>query len=227
MTRIDERDTTRIAGEELERELRTYASARLSPDRFASQRMRAAVLARAATMPRVARVEPRQPLGFFDTFRLGTRRVAFVALVAVLAIGTGTAAGVAASPGGPLYGARLWVETALLPAGGQARTDAQAAQLNERLDEITGAVDKGDVAAADAATNAYNQEVDQAVSSAGEMRAQLLSLKATIIRHLAHLQSMGRPNDKAAANLEKLIARNQAALASINAKLAALPDPTP
>jgi hypothetical protein len=226
MSKIDERDTTRIAGEDLERELRTYASVRLSPDRFASDRMRAAVLAHARTLPVVSPLgivaAPRR-LDFLAAFRLGTRRLAPVALVAAIAIGAGSAAGVAASPGGPLYETRIWLETALLPASGQARTDAQAAQLTERLDELTGAVDHGDVGAADAATNAYDQEVDQAVSSAAQSRADLLQLRATIVRHLAHLQSLGHASDKATANLQRAIAKAQAAIAAIDAKLAALP----
>jgi hypothetical protein len=226
MSTIDERDTRRIAGEELERELRTYASVRLSPDRFASDRMRAAVLAHARTLPVATPLgivaAPRR-LDFLAAFRLGTRRLAPVALVAAIAIGAGSAAGVAASPGGPLYQTRIWLETALLPAGGEARADAQAAQLNERIDEITGAVDDGDVGAADAAANAYDQEVDQAVSTAAQSRADLLQLRATIVRHLAHLQSIGHTTDKATANLQKLIAKDQAALATIDAKLAALP----
>ena len=39
-----DRDLTRIAGEELQRELRAYASVRLSPDSSASLRMRTAVM---------------------------------------------------------------------------------------------------------------------------------------------------------------------------------------
>jgi hypothetical protein len=226
MTNRDDRDTTRIAGEELERELRTYASVRLSPDRFATERMRASVLAQARMVP-LGTVAPPRRLDVLAAFRLGTRRLAPVALVAAIAIGAGSAAGVAASPGGPLYGTRIWLETALLPAGGQARADAQAAQLTERLDELTGAVDDGNEAAADAAANAYDEEVDQAVSSAAQSRAELLQLRATIVRHLAHLQSLGRPSDKATANLLKSVANAEAAIAAIDAKLAALPAATP
>jgi len=232
MRKMNDRDTTRIAGEELERELRTYASARLSPDRFASQRMRAAVLDQARLLP--LEVEPARShrLDVLAAFRLGIsrlsgRRLAPVALVAALAIGAGSAAGVAASPGGPLYDARLWLETALLPTNGVARTDAQEAQLSERIDELTGAVGDGNTAGADAAANAYGQEVDAAVTSAAQSRADLLQLRITVARHLAHLQSLALPNDKASANLRILIAKAQAALAAIDAKLAALPTSTP
>ena len=226
MNEMNERDTRRIAGEELERELRAYAGARLSPDRLTTERMRIAVLEQARLL-RLSPVPPRaHRIDVLAAFRLGFKRLAPIALVAALAIEVGSTAGVAASPGGPLYDTRLWIETALLPAGGLARTDAQEAQLSERIDEVTGAVADGNTTAAAAAANAYGQEVTQAVSSAAQSRADLLQLRATIVRHLAHLQGLVRPNDKSAANLEKLIAKAQAALDTIDAKLAALP-PTP
>ena len=129
-------------------------------------------------------------------------------------------------PGGPLYQARVWVEVALLP-GGAARMDAQQALLGERIDEIAGAVDEGNDGAADAAANAYSQQVDQAISSAAKDRANLLKLRGTIVRQLAHFESIVKPNDKSAANLRRLIARTQASLDAIDAKLAALQAPAP
>lgn len=219
-----DRDLTRIAGEELQRELRAYASVRLSPDSSASLRMRTAVMERArSTTP--ARITAPRP-GLQARFRLGVRRASFIALVALLAVGTGTVAGVAAMPGGPLYQARVWVEVALLP-GGAARMDAQQALLGERIDEIAGAVDEGNDGAADAAANAYSQQVDQAISSAAKDRANLLKLRGTIVRQLAHFESIVKPNDKSAANLRRLIARTQASLDAIDAKLAALQAPAP
>lgn len=219
---------TAIAGEELERELRTYASARLSPDRFASHRMRTAIMEHARTaMPAVVATPLPHRLDVLSALRLGARRLAPVALVAALAIGSGSVAGAAAMPGGPLYPVRVGIETALLPAGGDARADAQRALLNERIDEISGALGAGDGGAADAASNVYDQEVDQALAQAAQDRAALLSLRATVARHLAHLQSLVRPNDKAAGQLQRLIATTQAALATIDAQIAALPQPTP
>lgn len=226
---MDERDAlTAMAGEELERELRTYASARLSPDRFASHRMRTAVMEHARTAAPVGVAAPAaHRLDVFSALRVGTRRLAPFALVAALAVGAGSAAGAAAVPGGPLYPVRVWIETALLPAGGEARSDAQRALLNERIDEINGALGAGNNGAADAASNAYDQEIAQALAQAAQDRAALLELRATVARHLAHLQSLVRPNDKAAAQLQRLIAATQATLASIDAKIAALPQPTP
>lgn len=226
---MDERDAlTAIAGEDLERELRTYVSARLSPDRFASHRMRTAVMEHARTaMPAGAPAPASHRLDVLSAFRVGARRLAPFALVAALAIGSGTVAGAAATPGGPLYPVRVWVETALLPSGGNARSDAQQALLNERIDEISGALGAGNGAAADAASNAYDQEVDQAVAQAAQDRATLLGLRDTVARHLAHLQGLVKPSDKANAQLLRLIAKTQATLASIDAQIAALPQPTP
>jgi hypothetical protein len=225
MDTTNERELTAMAGEDLERELRSYAGVRLSPDRFASHRMRTAVMEHARVALPAASTVPHR-LDVLASLRLGTRRLAPIALVAALAVGAGTAAGVAASPGGPLYGVRVWAETAFLPAGGQARADAQEALLNERLGEISGAVGAGNDSAANAASDAYNQEMGQAVATAAR-RADLLQLRATIARHLAHLQSLARPTDKASGQLQRLIASTQAALATVDAKIAALPTPTP
>jgi len=113
-------DTTRSHAhldEEVERALAAYASARLTPDRFATNRMRVAVIERARTGSAAPSLDGLAGL------RFRFRRLGFVALVAALAITSGTAAGVAASAGGYLYGLRIQIETALLPSG-EDRTDA-------------------------------------------------------------------------------------------------------
>lgn len=213
--RMDDQDGVENGG--LERRLRAYADARLSPDPWASVRMRAAVIehgreARAATAQRF-------------TWRRALRPAAFVGLVALLAIGTGASAALAASPGGPLYDARLWVETAILNVSGDG-TDARANQMTERIDEITNALDDGNAGAAGAAAQAYGGEVD-AAAQAAQTRADLLALRATIARHLAHLQNLPPTNPKAHVNVDKAIAKAIAALAEIDAKLAALPQASP
>ncbi|HEX7950732.1 MAG TPA: DUF5667 domain-containing protein [Candidatus Limnocylindrales bacterium] len=225
---MEQAGLTAIAGEELERELRTYASARLSPDRFASHRMRTAVMEHAlAAMPAGLMAPPPHRLDVLSALRVGTRRLAPFALVAALAVGAGSAAGAAAMPGGPLYPVRVWVETAFLPAGGEARADAQQALLNERIDEISGALDAGDKGAAEAASNAFDQEVGQALTQAAQDRVTLLELRETVARHLARLQGLVKPNDKAGAQLQRLITTTRATLAAIDARIAALPTPAP
>jgi hypothetical protein len=214
-----------IGDEDVERELRAYASARLSPDRFASIRMRAAVIERAhmasPTGDREGRVS--------RSLRLRLRRLAPVALVAAIAITAGTAAGVAAAPGGPLYTVRIQIETALLPSSGIGRADGQVGLLNERTQELTDAVQAGDTNAADAAADAYGNQVDQAISSTDQASnsiaqqiADLEQLRTTLAHQLAHFESIAKPNDKAASNLQKLIAKTQASIATIDAHLASL-----
>ena len=232
-------DTTRIDAhldEEVERALAAYASARLTPDRFTTNRMRVALIVPVRTGA------TRQPaLGRLGRLSLGVRRLAFVALVAALAISGGTAAGVAASAGGPLYGLRVQIETALLPSGPN-RTDAQIDLLNERSNELTDAIKDGDQGGAGAAAAAYGkqlqQTVDDAVSDPGDdspggptaaqiaaQRADLLILQAALERQLAHLKTITKPSDPSAANLQANIAKTQAALDAVNAKLASLPAP--
>ena len=210
-------DKDREGEDELGRLLRAYAGARLSPDPWASVRMRAAVIehghgARAAAGRR------------FSWLRV-LRPATLVGLIAVLAVGTGATAALAASPGGPLYDARLWVETTVLNLSGgsaQARVD----QIDERMDEITNAVDDGNANAADAAGNAYGAEV-AAAAQAAQNRADLQALRAAIANHLAHLQDMAHSSSKAQANLNRLIAKDIAALADIDSRLAALPPSSP
>jgi len=57
------------------------------------------------------------------------------------------------------------------------------------------------------------------------LRADLLILKAALERQLAHLETIAKPNDTASANLQANIAKTQAALATVIAKLASLPTP--
>ena len=215
-------DTTREFDGELERRLRAFASERLSPDAWASVRMRATVIEHGREL-RAKRAERR--LGF----NILMRRGATVGLVSVIAIATGTTAALAASPGGPLYGVRLQIEAAFLPYAGPARTNAEIGLLNERTGEITDAVQAGNDSAAKAAADAYGSQVDEAVSSAGgsadvaARRAELLSLRATLVRQLNHFQSLIKPNDRSSSNLNRLIARTQAAIAAVDAKLRALP----
>jgi hypothetical protein len=214
-----------IGDDEVERALSAYASARLSPDRWAGNRMRVAVIEHA----RNVQSGPATRLDALGRLSLGLRRLVFVGLVAALAIAVGTTAGVAAAPGGPLYATRVQIETALLPASGVARTDGQLGLLNERSEEITTAVGAGDANAAGAAANAYGTQVDEAISTAdqgstaiAQRIADLQQLRTTLTRQLAHFQSIVKPNDKAAANLQRLIAKTQASIAAIDAQLAGL-----
>lgn len=211
--RMDER--SRNDGN-LEQLLRAYAGARLSPDQWASVRMRAAVIEHGRTN----RAAAARRL----TWRRILRPAVFVGLVAVLAVGTGASAAFAASPGGPLYDARLWIEGTVLSLNG-GTTQLRVDQMDERANEIVNAVDDGNANAADAAANAYGSEVDAAAQSA-QTRADLLDLRASIVAHLQHWQGMAHGSGKAQANLDRLIAKAIAAIADIDRKLAALPAPS-
>lgn len=212
-------DTDRFEDGELEQRLRAYAGARLSPDQWASLRMRAAVIEH-------GRASRAAAAGRFS-WRALLRPAVFVALVAVLAVGTGTTAALAASAGGPLYGARVWVETALVSLSGD-RAGAQAALIDQRLGEAADAANAGNGNGTDAALKAYDAEVAQALADAAQNRADLEHLQAVLAKRLARLQGMEAPNAKAAAQLDRLIAKTQSALAAIDKQLAALgPAPSP
>ncbi len=203
------------ANDELVRRLQAYAGARLSPDPWASVRMRTAVIEHGHAA---------RSGGQRSGWRHLVRPLRLVALVGVLAVATGASAALASSPGGPLYGARLWVETSLLPLSGDPAA-ARVGFIDQRLDEVTSAVDSGNTNAANAAGNAYANEVAQAAQAA-QTRVDLLALRSAVSRQLVHLQSLSHGNPRSQANIAHLIANAQAALAGIDAKLAALPTPS-
>lgn len=164
----------------LVRRLEAYAEARLSPDRAATARIRARVLATAhrradllrsetgllvlpsptavgvASSPTPARAIRRRP---------SWRRRAPVLLAAALALATvGTA--LAARPGRPFYEARMWVEAMTLPGEPSARAVAELGRLEERLREALEAHSAGDVIAIQAALDAYARIVDETATEA-------------------------------------------------------------
>src|SRR5512135_534597 len=128
---------------ELARRLEAYADARLRPDPAAMARIRSAVVAEARRG-----AEP-VPFRRRPAFRFGFALLAAAALLAAIA---GSA--FASQAGGPLYGARLWIETVTLPATPSARAEAQIARLDARLQELQTALAAHDGAAAAAALDA-------------------------------------------------------------------------
>ena len=97
--------------------------------------------------------------------------VAFAAAALTLAMVAGSA--MASTPGGPLYGARLWAETVTLPASGTPRAQAEAQRLGQRLEEIQRASASGDEGAAEAALSAYASILAEARSgTAGDPAAE-------------------------------------------------------
>jgi hypothetical protein len=201
----------------VERRLRAYAGARLSPDAWASLRMRAEVMERGHAL--------RDAQG--DSGRswiLRFRRSLMVGLVAVLAVMAGGSAALAATPGGPLYDTRLALETALLPASGDARSDAQIGQMDERIDEAGG---NANPSAVEAALAAYQTEVDAAIADAGSSADRLAKLQAVLAKHIGVLTDLEKSNPAAAATIQHAIAESSKAISRIEARIKAGPPDRP
>ena len=167
--------------DDVERRLAAYAAARLEPSPEASARMRLAVVAAA----RASRVGDASP-GLVGLARR-RRWTAALLLAAALAVTFGGAA-LGASPGGPLYGLRLWVENATLPAEANARADAQLELLDERLNEAQAASVQGDGNAVSAALAAYRAEIEALLATVGGDDARLAKLEAALGTHLVALE---------------------------------------
>lgn len=215
----DERESmntiNRFADGELELRLRAYAEACLSPDRWASIRMRGAVIEHGRSMPAFA--APAAP-PTSRSWRLALRPLVAMALVGVLALCAGATAVFAASPGGPLYGVRLWIEAATLPAAADARLDAQVQQTGSRVDEAVGAAGQGNGAAVSAALAAYRAEVNALLAAAGDDLTTLARLRAELRHHIAALEALSVSNPEAAEAIQAAITESQKALDKIAAK---------
>lgn len=202
--------------DEVARSLRAFAAARLSPDQWASTRMRVHVIEAAhAALERQAAAPIPLRTRWLQRLRVG----GFVSLVAVLAISLGSTAALAATPGGALYGVRLWLEDQTLPASGQARTDAQSAQIDERVDEATVSADESNANGLAAALGAYSDELDNAFADAGRDPAKLAHLQAEISKHIAVLEGLLKSNPTAAAAIQAAIDRSNQMLARIAQRL--------
>jgi len=213
------------ADAELARRLEAYAQARLSPDAATSARIRARVMREArvrfeavGSLP----VDPSTPTSLADPSATGAvapaaPRRAWRLPAALLAASLSTAllAGVAAGaarPGGPLYGARLWVEELSLPAGGAARREAEIDLLRRRLDEATDAATAGDSAGAAAALATYQRIVDDAVMAAGSDPTFSAALDAELANHLAVLQQLlGTVPPQARSGIQQAIENSEKA----------------
>ncbi|HEX5590525.1 MAG TPA: hypothetical protein VFX65_09575 [Candidatus Limnocylindrales bacterium] len=180
--------------QELRGRLEAYSSARLSPNRKASARIRMAVLEEA----RMRALE--QSIGR-ARHRHGTGRGRAVALLLAAALTLAAAVGVAASgPGGPLYGARVWFETALLPADADERALERIRQIEERLVDAELAVESGDGSAVAAAIKAYREAVDAAMAEVGSDPERLARLQAALGLHVTVLETLSNKLPDAASN---------------------------
>lgn len=171
-----------IDGDELARRLEAYAELRLSPDPASAGRSRSAILAEAR--------RPKPGPALAGPERTARRRWLAVSLAAALTVVFGVGAVASAAPGGALYQFRLWAEGVILPASGDARSDAILAHLVYRIDEASAAAARGDDAAVAEALAAYRSEVEAALTAAGDDDERLARLEAALGKHLAVLEAL-------------------------------------
>jgi hypothetical protein len=188
----DAMDLTDTGLLELRSRLESYANARLTPSVDATTRMRTSVMVAAHRRAALVATDPTFLARGASTAALAAdssratakavRRltVALMAGLLTLAVMAGTAS--AAKPGGPLYGTRIWIEMANLPADLVARAQAEISRLDARLQEAQQASNEGDGPAAEAALAAYSVIVIEAADgSAGDATAS-----ATIVIAVSH-----------------------------------------
>lgn len=178
---------------ELERWLEAYAAVRLSPDRATASRVRARVMrewdGRAVTAPASLPAIAAVRLGRSRARRV--RRVMLPAVAAALGMSVLVGSTLAATPGAPLYGARLWAETLVLPADPVARARAQLARLEQRMAEAVNAAKGGNAAGAAAASAAYREILAVAADEGAASDGTALTLLAPAIeRHRAVLAAL-------------------------------------
>jgi hypothetical protein len=198
--------------EELAQRLEAYASARLSPNRKGSARIRTALIEE-ARMRVLATNLDRAPGGH----RGGPRRGPALFLAAGLALATAAGVIAGSAPGGPLYEARLWLSTVTLPADSDARALERIRQIEERLVDAEQAAAAGDPHAVAAAIQAYEEAVGSALDEVGTDAARLDRLKAALGLHVTVLTTLAdRTPDAAAGGINRAIEASQRAVDRIN-----------
>lgn len=223
--------------DELDWRLHAYIAARLVPSAEASRRMRNAVVARAADAAairafeaeRVALLEAQrrqQQRGLTGFLRLYTRRGAAVFLAGSVFVGSSVAV-LAATPSSPLYGPRIWLETALLPASGEARAAAHVTLLEVRVEDAEHAAGGGDPNGVALALAAYRAEMDDAIREAAGDPATLAALRDALDVHALILEQLAVDAPDGAQNaIHDTINDSRKAAKSIDADKAT-PAPVP
>jgi hypothetical protein len=220
---------TPTADMELEQRLDAYARARLNIAPEAAARVRARLMLEArqalagGATPSVTLVGTHRDAHTGSRMHSRVRRGGALLLAAGLAAGVlgGTAA--AATPGGPLYGARVWVEEMTLPTDLTQRAAAELRRLESRLVEIQAAAQSGDRGAVAAAIAAYGQIADEALAEAGTDASRLDLLRLALDRHLAILQSVAatapaQASEAIQRNIDRAVEHNDATLQRIASK---------
>jgi hypothetical protein len=209
---------------ELERRFEAYARARLSPDPQATARIRARVMREARLQHDAARIAAHMAPAMADHRRTPFRRLAVPLLAAAVWLGIAVGSIAASQAGGPLYPARIWVETATLPAAGAGRIDADLQHLDARLGEVLSAATRGDRGGVAAALEAWAQSAEDATQSSGTDEALEDRVAAALSNHQAVLTAvvqnlLDKGNDTAAAaiqaNIVRAIDHNAAVIANL------------
>jgi hypothetical protein len=201
--------------------LDAYASARLAPRQVAVARIRASLVEEA----RVRSHRTRMDRGAAMARRRVARRASAGLMAAALVIGGAVSVSAASTPGGPLYGVRLWVETATLPVSADARALVLIRQLDNRAAEIEQAARSGDSNAVAAAAEAYGDAVRAALGEAGTNTDRLTYLESVIGKHVAVLETLtSSVPQRAQAGLGRALSSSQHAVEQINASPALATD---
>jgi Domain of unknown function (DUF5667) len=217
----DEMHDRDVVDMELAQRLEAYAEARLSPSLSATSRMRTQVMAAAHRQAALAQADAnRTLLAAADIAARPTamrrpawRRPVSALLAACLILALAVSSVAAARPGGPLYGARIWVETLTLPTSAAERASAEVRRLNERLAEVDAAMRAGDTNAADAALSAYNAIVSEATAGTNGNAAANATLD-TAVRHNIEVLTLlaGSVPDPARDAIEHAIQQSSSAV---------------
>jgi len=197
--------------DELAKRLEAYASAHLSPSRAASARIRVAVIeeARMRALESSIGSPPHR-------HRSGPRRLTALLLAAGLTLGTAVAAAAVSNPGGPLYEARIWLESAILPADADARALERVRHIEERLLDAERAAASGDPTALAAAIRAYREAVAEAMAEVGTDADRLARLEEALGHHVAVLAALSsRVPDAADDGIDRAIEASQKAVDKI------------
>jgi hypothetical protein len=212
-----------LAGDELERMLARYARVRLGPDPSQVRRARAAVMEdawRHRLTTDAARPTARR--GLFPGWtsrRLGLSLTA--AMIAGLMIGTSVFA--SSRAGGPLYEARLALETLALPSGAAARVDSRIEAAHARLADAVEAAGRHDPAATTAALDAYDRVIDDLLAADGTAAER--ALEAVQFHHAVLLEIAGTVPDPAASGIERALLNSERVIDRLSASVSSAGTP--
>lgn len=217
--------------DELTRRLEAYADARLSPERSATNRMRAHVMAAAHRQSMLAHADDDRTftdvvtLAEADRTRRSTWRRPLTALLAAgLTLGLGVGSVAASQAGGPLYDVRIWSETLTLPSEANARAQAELNRLANRLSEASAAATAGDTNAAAAALDAYEAIVDEATTDASGNAAASATVATGVRQNIVVLNALvQRVPEQARDAIQHAIERSDSALDKVRTNPAGKP----